>query len=79
VEVTLAPGIGVPRHTHTREDESYYVTAGELEVIVGDQKFVLKEGDALMARETFLTSYGTPAVPRITISSYSRHLDSGIL
>lgn len=49
MEVSLAPGIGVPRHTHTREDESYYVTAGELEVIVGDQKFVLKEGDALMA------------------------------
>ena len=49
LEVSLAPGIGVPRHTHTREDESYYVTAGELEVIVGDQTFVLKEGDALMA------------------------------
>jgi quercetin dioxygenase-like cupin family protein len=47
--VSLAPGIGVPRHTHTREDESYYVTAGELEVIVGDQKFVLNEGDVLMA------------------------------
>jgi quercetin dioxygenase-like cupin family protein len=49
LEVSLAPGIGVPRHTHTREDETYYVTAGELEVIVGDQRFVLKEGDALMA------------------------------
>ena len=34
LEVSLAPGIGVPRHTHTREDESYYVTHGELEVIV---------------------------------------------
>jgi len=49
LEVSLAPGIGVPRHTHTLEDESYYVTAGELEVIVGDQVFVLKEGDSLMA------------------------------
>lgn len=49
MEVSLAPGIGVPRHTHTREDESYSVSAGELEVIVGDQNFVLKEGDALMA------------------------------
>jgi len=47
--VSLAPGIGVPRHTHTREDETYYVTSGELEVIVGDQIFVLKAGDTLMA------------------------------
>ncbi len=23
LEVSLAPGIGVPRHTHTREDETY--------------------------------------------------------
>src|SRR5262245_22554966 len=49
LEASLAAGIGVPRHTHTREDESYYVTAGELEVIVGDQVFVLREGDSLMA------------------------------
>ena len=49
LEVSLAPGIGVPRHTHTREDETYYVTSGELEVIVGDQAFVLKAGDTLMA------------------------------
>jgi len=50
LEVSLAPGIGVPRHTHTREDESYYVTVGELEVIVGNGVFVLKAGDSLMAR-----------------------------
>jgi quercetin dioxygenase-like cupin family protein len=49
LEVSLAPGIGVPRHTHTREDESYYVTAGELEVTVGDKVFILKAGDTLMA------------------------------
>src|SRR5499425_2897736 len=49
LEVALAPGMGVPRHTHTREDESYYVIAGELEVIVGDETFVLKPGDTMMA------------------------------
>jgi quercetin dioxygenase-like cupin family protein len=49
LEVSLAPGIGVPRHTHTREDETYYVTAGELEVVVGEEIFVLKAGDSLMA------------------------------
>ena len=49
LEVSLAPGIGVPRHIHTREDETYYVTSGELEVIVGEEVFVLKAGDTLMA------------------------------
>ena len=49
LEVNLASGIGVPRHTHTREDEAYFVFAGELEVIVGDEKFVLRAGDTLMA------------------------------
>jgi uncharacterized RmlC-like cupin family protein len=39
----------VPRHTHTREDETYYVTSGELEVKVGDEIFVLKPGDTLLA------------------------------
>ena len=49
LEVSLAPGIGVPRHTHTCEDETYHVTAGELEVVVGEEIFVLKAGDSLMA------------------------------
>ena len=49
LEVSLAPGIGVPRHTHTREDETYYVTSGDLEVTVGDEVFVLKAGDTLIA------------------------------
>jgi quercetin dioxygenase-like cupin family protein len=49
LEVGLAPGMGVPRHTHTREDEVYYVLAGELEVTVGDERFVLKPGDTLLA------------------------------
>jgi len=49
IEASLAPGVGVPRHMHTREDESYYVLSGELEVIVEGKVFVLKAGDSLMA------------------------------
>ena len=49
IEASLAPGMGVPRHTHTREDEVYYVLSGELEVIVGDEVFILREGDTLIA------------------------------
>ena len=48
LEVSLAPGMSVPRHTHTREDEAYFVLFGELEV-VGDEVFILRSGDSLMA------------------------------
>jgi quercetin dioxygenase-like cupin family protein len=40
--------MGVPRHTHTREDEAWYILSGELEVVVGEERFVLREGDTLM-------------------------------
>ena len=49
LEVSLAPGMSVPRHTHTRENEAYFVLAGELEVTVGEKTFVLRPGDALLA------------------------------
>src|SRR5215469_691142 len=49
LEVSLAPGMAVPRHTHTREDEVYFVLDGELEVGVGEKTFVLRPGDTLLA------------------------------
>jgi len=49
LEVGLAPGMSVPRHTHTREDEAYFVLVGDLEVTVGDKVFILRSGDCLMA------------------------------
>jgi len=49
LEVGLAPGMSVPRHTHTREDEAYFVLTGELEVTVGEEVFILRSGDCLMA------------------------------
>ena len=49
LEVSLAPGMAVPRHKHTREDEVYFVLAGELEATVGENTFVLQPGDTLLA------------------------------
>src|SRR5262249_29260994 len=49
LDIGLAPGMMVPRHTHTREDEVYYVLRGELEVAVGDEVYVLRAGDTLIA------------------------------
>ena len=74
LEVSLAPGIGVPRHIHTREDETYYVTSGELEVIVGEEVLFSKRAILLWPRATSLTNYAILAILRITISSYSRPL-----
>ena len=72
LEVSLAPGMGVPRHTHTREDEAYYVLSGELEVVVGDEAFVLKWATRSSHRATFPISSVISATPRTTTSSCSR-------
>ena len=49
LDLSVAPGLGVPRHIHTREDEAYFVLSGELEAIVGDEVFVLKANETLIA------------------------------
>jgi quercetin dioxygenase-like cupin family protein len=49
LDIGLAPGMAVPRHIHTREDEAYYVLSGELEAVVGDEVFILRAGDTLIA------------------------------
>ena len=49
LDMRVAPGKGVPHHTHTREDEALFVLSGELEVTVGDEVFTLRAGQTLLA------------------------------
>jgi quercetin dioxygenase-like cupin family protein len=49
LDMRVAPGNGVPRHTHTREDEALFVLSGELEATVGDEIFTLRAGETLIA------------------------------
>lgn len=49
LDLRVAPGMGVPRHIHTREDEAYFVLSGELEAIVGNELYILKAGETLVA------------------------------
>ena len=49
LDLKVAPGKGVPRHTHTREDEALFVLSDELEAIVGDEVFTLRAGETLIA------------------------------
>ncbi|WP_028922626.1 quercetin 2,3-dioxygenase [Pseudonocardia acaciae] len=45
VEVSVPPGSGPPPHVHTREDESFYLLDGVLEVAAGGQVSLLRPGD----------------------------------
>jgi quercetin dioxygenase-like cupin family protein len=49
LELWVAPGKGIGRHTHTREDEASFVLSGELEAKLGDDVFILKAGETLIA------------------------------
>src|SRR5262249_50306837 len=49
LDLRVAPGKGVPRHTHTREDEALFVLSGELEATVGNKIFTLSAGETLVA------------------------------
>ena len=49
VEDYNAPGIGIPLHVHSREDEVFRVLEGEVEFTLGEEKMVLKAGDVAFA------------------------------
>ncbi len=47
MEYALAPGGGAGLHRHSREDESFYVLAGELSVQLGEEATVITAGELL--------------------------------
>ena len=49
LDMRVAQGKGVPRHTHTREDEALFVLSGELQATVGHEVFTLRAGETLFA------------------------------
>jgi quercetin dioxygenase-like cupin family protein len=40
MEALVPPGGGPPTHVHTREDETYYILEGQIEVLLGDETIV---------------------------------------
>ena len=48
VEQITLPGKGPPYHTHTREDEIFYVASGKIRFYLRDQSFVAKAGDVVL-------------------------------
>lgn len=49
LELTLPRGGEPPPHTHTHEDEAFYVVKGEIAVTVAEKTTLLKAGEALFA------------------------------
>ena len=45
----VEPGVGIPPHVHTREDEIFRVIKGEVEITVGGKTTVLRAGDTAFA------------------------------
>ncbi|HSI84590.1 MAG: cupin domain-containing protein [Candidatus Methylacidiphilales bacterium] len=71
-EETVPPGSGPPMHVHTREDEGFYILAGEVTIIMGDATHVLHTGDFLFAPRDiphrFFNSGAVPATFLVMIS-----------
>lgn len=44
-EAVVPEGGGPPPHVHSREDESFYIVSGSLEVLLGDKTHHAKRGD----------------------------------
>jgi mannose-6-phosphate isomerase-like protein (cupin superfamily) len=43
-EAIVPPGGGPPPHTHSREDEGFYILEGEITFQIGDQRFTTGPG-----------------------------------
>lgn len=44
-EALVPEGGGPPPHVHTREDESFYIVSGSLEILLGDKTYQARRGD----------------------------------
>jgi mannose-6-phosphate isomerase-like protein (cupin superfamily) len=45
----VAPGVGIPPHIHTKEDEIFRVVKGEVEIVINGESSILKAGDIAFA------------------------------
>jgi quercetin dioxygenase-like cupin family protein len=45
MEARVPPGGGPPPHIHTREDETYYLLEGQIEVLLGEETVVAGPND----------------------------------
>ena len=53
----VAPGVGIPPHIHTKEDEIFRVIKGKVELMVGGKTTVLEAGDVAFAPKNIVHSW----------------------
>ncbi|PTY06066.1 hypothetical protein DB346_01485 [Verrucomicrobia bacterium LW23] len=72
VEQTVPPGEGPPLHLHTREEEGFYIIAGEITFVVADKTIVAGPGDFVLGPRNiphrFYNSGNVPAKYVMVIS-----------
>lgn len=65
----VAPGVGIPPHIHTKEDEIFRVIKGQVELMVDGKTTILKTGDVAFAPKNKAHSWkvvGTEKAKMIT-------------
>lgn len=65
----VEPGVGIPPHIHTKEDEIFRVVKGEVEIMVNGETIVLEAGDTAFAPKNIPHSWkvvGTEKAKMIT-------------
>ncbi|SHE73305.1 Cupin domain-containing protein [Arenibacter palladensis] len=65
----VEPGVGIPPHIHTKEDEIFRVIKGQIEIMVDGETTVLNEGDVAFAPKNIPHSWtvvGTEKAKMIT-------------
>ena len=69
IELAAPPQSEVPRHLHSREDETFYLLEGSLEIQCGGRTFRLNEGSTLFLPRHVPHAYRNPgkSVARIVV------------
>ncbi|MBT8384607.1 MAG: cupin domain-containing protein [Bacteroidia bacterium] len=53
----VEPGVGIPPHIHTREDEIFRVIKGQVEMMIENRTVILNEGDMAFAPKNIVHSW----------------------
>jgi len=59
-ETTVMPGGGPPPHIHRREDETFYLLDGQLNLTLGDDVFIANPGDAFFLPRDLVHTFHNP-------------------